>query len=167
MSNDVITDVIVPKQKEIYFIDQDYLNGVDSDDVPTEQLHRNVGYMTGSKLTRELRKTYNVFRSYKFSKRNVDFLFKCADKNDPFDILITHLPFSGGGLGSGKYGTAQENLQNIRKRFDKLPIIGYSGIDLHAFDYYFGKLVNVFIPKTREIDEDVKRIVESVERLLA
>jgi len=154
----------MPEKKTILYVDKDYLNKRDPDDVDIRELHANVGYMTGCKLTKQLREIYEVTRAYDLGERVLNFMIARDKAGTHFDAMITHLPFDERQYGD--YGQTTEVLTRLKKQFPKIPILGYSGIDLPVFNACFSELVNDFVPKTIEPDEDIRQIKERLAKLL-
>src|SRR4030042_3192436 len=146
-------------KKSILFVDKDYLDGIHPDDIRIGELHTNMGYRNGYRIAEELRETYRVTRADDFGRHILEFMIDRSNHGDPFNALLTHIPF--GDKGDGDYKNTKETLVSIREQFKTLPIIAYSGINgSYYFSHGIDKLVDIGIVKTSDINKDISRIKE-------
>jgi len=90
------------------------------------------------------------------------------EQTNPFDAIVTHVPYDTGG-SIGMFGPSYSNsldvLEKIRKASD-IPIIAYTGAD-GLFSSAMWKYIDRRVSKANDYQQDLRRIRECLRELLS
>lgn len=128
-----------------------------------------------------LRREYNVEIQADLSRITIELINERAKKNEVYDALITHVPYSRDlaesssllnlstkGFYEKIYGGSMEILRRIRRDYPKMPIVAYTGADNNDdMANLLKEVADEAVFKSDEWESDAKQIEMNLEKLLA